>query len=194
MSMDIIEISGHAGTNYAERLKEEQEPDRTEKEKEVKKAKEGAKAFGQKAEPQDEYISSEKSGVKPSGLYRVGQDENGNRKIYYDDPKKADKADGQENLRVKPEDSEEGNDGALKAKLGQPEDSEKKCVGSTDQVDREIRELKAKKQQLEQQLQSAEGDDGKVKDLEKKLAQVESELSRKDNDTYRKQHSQFTDL
>lgn len=28
--------------------------------------------------PKDEYISSEKSGSKPSGLYRLGQDENGN--------------------------------------------------------------------------------------------------------------------
>lgn len=192
MSMEINGSGSHARINYADRLKEEQAPDRTEKE--VKKAEDGAKAVGQKAEPHDEYISSERSGTKPSGLYHVGQDENGNRKIYYDDPKKADKADGQENPRVKPEDSEEGNDGAPKAKAGQPEDAEEKCVGNTDQVDREIRELKAKKQQLEQQLQSAEGDDGKVKDLEKKLAQVESELSRKDNDTYRKQYSRFTNL
>ena len=41
--------------------------------------------------PKDEYISSEKSGNKPSGLYRMGQDENGNPKILYDDPKKAEK-------------------------------------------------------------------------------------------------------
>ena len=30
--------------------------------------------------PKDEYISNEKSGSKPSGLYRLGQDENGNPK------------------------------------------------------------------------------------------------------------------
>ena len=42
--------------------------------------------------PKDEYISSEKSGSKPSGLYRLGQDENGNPKVMYDDPKRAAKA------------------------------------------------------------------------------------------------------
>ena len=30
--------------------------------------------------PKDEYISSEKSGSKPSGLYRLGQDENGKQR------------------------------------------------------------------------------------------------------------------
>lgn len=33
--------------------------------------------------PKDEYISSEKSGSKPSGLYRLGQDENGNPKVIF---------------------------------------------------------------------------------------------------------------
>lgn len=42
--------------------------------------------------PKDEYISSEKSGSKPSGLYRLGQDENGNPKVMYDDPKRVAKA------------------------------------------------------------------------------------------------------
>ena len=47
----------------------------------------GWKNSGKLPEPQDEYISSEKSGKKPMGLYRIGQDENGNRKIFFDDPK-----------------------------------------------------------------------------------------------------------
>ena len=42
--------------------------------------------------PKDEYISNEKSGSKPSGLYRLGQDENGNPKVMYDDPKRVAKA------------------------------------------------------------------------------------------------------
>ncbi len=38
--------------------------------------------------PKDEYISSEKSGSRASGLYHMGKDENGNPKVLYDDPKK----------------------------------------------------------------------------------------------------------
>lgn len=160
MSMEINGSYNRAVNDYAKRMEEEQPLDRTDKEKEVKGTQNDVKASA----PSDEYVSSEKSGARPSGLYRVGQDENGNKKIFYDDPKKT----------------------------GQPEDSEEKCVGNTDQVDKEIRALKEKKKQLEQQIQAASGDESKVKELEKKLSQVESELSRKDNDTYRKQHSQFT--
>lgn len=129
--------------------------------------------------PHDEYISSEKSGEKPNGLYRVGQDEDGNKKIYFNDPKKADR-------HGQPEK-------APKVNGEEPADGEEKCVGNTDQVDREIRELKEKKQKLEQQLKEASGDEKKTKELENQLAQVEQELAQKDNDTYRKQHSTFTD-
>lgn len=66
------------------------------------------------------------------------------------------------------------------------------CVGNTDKVDQEIKKLKEKKQELEQQLRSACGDEKKIRELEKKLARAEQELSRKDNDAYRKQHSVFS--
>ena len=112
--------------------------------------------------PKDEYISSEKSGNKPSGLYRMGQDENGNPKVLYDDPKKVQK----------------------KSATGKAEE----CTTNTDAVDREIEKLKEEKRQLEQQIQ-AETDDEKVKELEKKLAQVEAELNQKNNDTYRRQNA-----
>ena len=112
--------------------------------------------------PKDEYISSEKSGNKPSGLYRMGQDENGNPKILYDDPKKVQK----------------------KSATGKAEE----CTTNTDAVDREIEKLKEQKRQLEQQIQ-AETDEKKVKALEKKLAQVEAELNQKNNDTYRRQNA-----
>ncbi len=59
---------------------------------------------------------------------------------------------------------------------------------------REIKELKEKKKELEQQIKSASGDEEKVKELESKLAQVERELSQKDNDTYRRQHSTFSQV
>ena len=48
--------------------------------------------------------------------------------------------------------------------------------------------MKEEKRQLEQQIQ-AETDENKVKELEKKLAQVEAELSQKNNDTYRRQNA-----
>lgn len=65
-------------------------------------------------------------------------------------------------------------------------------MGNTDKVEREIRELKEKKKELEQQIHSAAGDEKKVKELEKKLADIENELSQKDNDTYRRQNTVVT--
>lgn len=120
--------------------------------------------------PKDEYISSEKSGSKPSGLYRLGQDENGNLKVMYDDPKRAAKA-----KDVQPKE--------------EPAKKAEKCTTNTDIVDREIEKLKEEKKQLEQQIKAAAGDKEKVKVLEKKLAQIERQLSQKDNDTYRRQNA-----
>ncbi len=129
--------------------------------------------------PNDEYISSEKTKEKPSGLYRLGQDENGNPKVLYDDPKKAG-------------DAKEEKQPAVNAAAPQKPEEEK-CVGNTNAVDREIRKLKEKKQELEQQIRSASGDEDKVKELEKKLAQVENELKMKDNDAYRRQNTSFSE-
>lgn len=153
MSMEINGRYGQYPTDSAERLKEAQE-----KTKETPNVQNNDKESDKKTDQQDEYISSERSGAKPSGLYRVGQDENGRQKVFYDDPKKP----------------------------------AEKCTGNTDQVDREIEELKEKKKELEQQIRLASGDEKKVRELENRLAQVESELSQKDNDTYRRQHSNFS--
>ena len=120
--------------------------------------------------PKDEYISSEKSGSKPSGLYRLGQDENGNPKVMYDDPKRVAKA-----KDVQPKE--------------EPAKKAEKCTTNTDNVDREIEKLKEEKKQLEQQIKAAAGDKEKVRVLEKKLAQIEGELSQKDNDTYRRKNA-----
>ncbi|MCI8514524.1 MAG: hypothetical protein HFI93_07870 [Lachnospiraceae bacterium] len=73
-----------------------------------------------------------------------------------------------------------------------PEDikgEERTC--NTDKVDREIEKLKKKKQKLEQQI-NTETDESRKAELEKELAQVESELKQKDNDAYRRQHATFT--
>lgn len=179
MSMEITNGNySHYKPGYAEKPEAERPLDRAEKTEETKRAQNDEKASDKIPVPHDEYISSEKSGDRPSGLYRVGQDEDGRKKVFFDDPKKSDNADVDEQPKVKSDN---------------PEKSEEKCTGNTDKVDREIRKLKEKKKQLEQQIKEASGDDKKVKELEKELAQVENELSQKDNDTYRRQHSTFTE-
>ena len=163
MAMRIYGNYVHSGTDYAERAKEKQAAERAEKVKEVWNAAEEKNA-GKLSEPQDEYISSEKAGQKPTGLYRVGQDENGNWKIFFDDPK-ADHAKEQDDRSEKNEDGKAPKVGG--DSQGKPAE---KCVTNTDKVDREIKKLK-----------------------EKKLTQVENELSQKDNDTYRRQNASVSE-
>jgi len=182
MAMQIHGNYGHSGTGYAEKVKEKQAAERAEKAKEVEKAAEEKKS-GRLPEPQDEYISSEKSGQKSAGLYRVGQDENGNRKIFFDAPEAG-------HVNGKGDRSEESEDGEAPEISGDSQGKPaEKCVTNTDKADREIKKLKEKKRQLEQQIQSVSGDEKKIHELEKKLAQVENELSQKDNDTYRQQNA-----
>lgn len=157
MSMKMNGNYNDFRTNYAEHLKAEQSLARVERAEEKDKVQKDSKVSDKIPVPCDEYTSSEKSGVKPSGLYQLGQNEDGSRKIVFDDPKK----------------------------------SEEKCVGNTDKVDREIEKLQEKQQWLEQQIQTVAGDEQKVRELQKKLAQVEAELRQKDNDTYRRQNSEF---
>lgn len=71
--------------------------------------------------------------------------------------------------------------------------SEEKVIGSTDKVDMEIKQLKNKKAQLEQQLKTVSEDTEKAAEIKKKIMEVESELKRKDNNTYRKQHMETID-
>ncbi|MBQ9647891.1 MAG: hypothetical protein IJV43_05975 [Oscillospiraceae bacterium] len=59
---------------------------------------------------------------------------------------------------------------------------------NTDQVDRELEQLRAKKQQAEQRLRT-ENDPYKRLALEEQLRQVERELSAKDNDAYRRRRA-----
>ncbi len=148
------------------------------------------KAQGSPTAPaRDEYIPEEKQ--EPSGHYWLGKDEDGQPKIYFDDPERA--ADAPEKQDERPDadgpDPGKGADGPDK----KASDSRKAeiCRGSTDKVDREIEKLKKKREELERQINS-ETDGAKIEELEKKLAQVESELRQKDNDAYRRQHSTFS--
>ena len=190
-----MQINGnhdYSRTDYAEWVKEKQDVEKVGKAKEAEKAAQDSGA-DRMFEAQDEYISSDKSRKEITGLYRIGQDENGNRKIFFDAPNKSDKTNGKEPQKAYEDSSKGGVEGkeskADEINQGKPAEV---CVGNTDKVDREIKKLKDKKQELERQIQSASGDEKKIRELEKKLAQVEQELSQKDNDTYRKQHSVFS--
>lgn len=173
MSVKINENCNHL-TDYAERLKEAQKICEAEKAQEANGDVNDAKASDNLSRQCDEYVSGEKSGEKPVGLYRIEQDKNGRKKIFFDDPNRLKKTDEQKQPKISGDN---------------PGKSSEKCVANTDKVEREIRELKEKKQQLEQQLRQALGDERKARELEKKLAQVENELNQKDNDTYRRQNA-----
>lgn len=133
----------------------------------------------------DEYVPEEKQAS--CGRYWLGKDEDGSPKIYFDDPEAAEAPAAPDAPRA------EDGDGSPPApeKSGEKVPEEERCVANTDKVDREIKRLREKREELEQRL-SSETDEAKVRDLERKLAQVENELSQKDNDAYRRQHTKFT--
>ena len=137
----------------------------------------------------DEYIPEEPR--EPSGRYWMGRDEDGQPKIYFDDPERAADAPEQPEDAPAAGESDPAGQGA-KGPEGKKDKGETwEC--NTDKVDREIEKLKKKQQELEQRL-NTETDEAKIKDLERQLAQVERELKQKDNDTYRRQHAVYTQL
>ena len=137
----------------------------------------------------DEYIPEEPQ--EPSGRYWMGKDEDGQPKIYFDDPERA--ADGPKQPEDAPEAEEpkQAGQGAKGPEGKKDKDETWEC--NTDKVDREIEKLKKKQQELEQRL-NTEIDEAKIKELEHQLAQVEQELKQKDNDTYRRQNAAYTQL
>lgn len=187
MAMEIKVNGSTCQTDYEDRLQAGRE-----KAAQAGNVQQEKQASDNRLAPHDEYISSEKSGEKPNGLYHVGQDEDGNKKIFFNDPKRTDKPDGNGKPGKASDDSKDNERKGPGVNGEAPDGGEEKCVGNTDKVDREIRELKEKKQKLEQQLKEASGDEKKTKELENQLVQVERELAQKDNDTYRKQHFTFT--
>lgn len=140
----------------------------------------------------DEYISG---GDKPSetpGIYQLRKDENGQSKIVFDRPDSK-KANGDlpsvASEPMKASESPENKD------IPEKSDNKKdgiRCTVNTDNVDAEIKKLKEEKQKIEQQIQSASSDEDKRQELEQRLSQIESELSAKDNDSYRKKHATYT--
>lgn len=188
MAMEVNSNYWDHKNGYLERLQEGQD-----KVREVGQGQDTENKSGDIPIPKDEYISSEKSGSRPGGLYHMGKDENGNPKVLYDDPQKIGSTDGNGEPGVRANSPEKDKEAEpLKVKSDHREDDAEKVTGDTDGVDREIEKLKKQEQQLEQQIRKAFGDERKTRELEKKLAQIERELSQKDNDTYRRQHTVFT--
>ena len=116
------------------------------------------------AENRDEYIPSEEK--EPIGLYSVTPDENGEPRISFD----------------KSEDNKSSND--------DNEPKEETVTGNTDNVDREIKNLRNKAQMLSRRISSA--DEETAEEIQRELEQVNAELAQKDNDEYRRQHTVFT--
>lgn len=124
------------------------------------------------AAKRDEYVPSEKD--EPIGLYSMEQDENGDPEIKFDDPNKTDKSDKSPNADEPEKEKSESEE----------------CTCNTDKVDRELKRLREKAERLEQQLRSA--NDEEAAKLQKQLAAVQSELSQKDNDSYRRSRAEFS--
>ena len=145
----------------------------------------------------DEYVPEESQ--EPSGRYWMGKDEDGQPKIYFDDPERAadtpKQPEGAPDARKPNTDAPEEPDPAGQGAKGPDgkKDKDETWECNTDKVDREIEKLKKKKEELEQRL-NTETDETKIKALEQQLAQVESELQQKDNDTYRRQHTTVRQL
>jgi len=165
-----MEISNRYGLDYIHKAQTEQTAKARERAEEAAKSKEKDKS---------EYISSEKSEKKPSGLYHMEQDKNGNPIIIFDTTKRAEEAE-----------SEQPKGAELKEVSDN--DRVKVTIGNMDKVKNEIKKLKEEKKQLEQQLKMAAGNEQKTKELKAKLAQVEAELSVKDTAEYKKQHAEYT--
>ena len=147
-------------------------------------------AQGRQLKPvMDEYVPEEPR--EPSGRYWMGKDEDGQPKIYFDDPERAADAPRQPEDVPEAEEPKQAGQGAKGPEGKKNKDETWEC--NTDKVDREIEKLKKKQQELEQRL-NTETDEAKIKDLERQLAQVERELKQKDNDTYRRQHTTVRQL
>lgn len=132
----------------------------------------------------DEYTQAP---PKPSaGLYYVGQDEEGQRQIFFDAPSDT------PNAQNAPEDAQDKEAYAAPAAPKKADKSET-LTTDTDKVDAEIRRLRNRQSELKQQVNQAANDPERQAELQKKLNQAENELRAKDNDAYRRQNAQYTE-
>lgn len=143
--MKINESGSYSRIKEEENLQAKRTIDRT------KEAKETDKTVDKASVPKDEYISSEQSGEKPSGLYRIGQDENGNKKLIYDAP---DKAGNAEEKCVANTDKVEREIRKLKEEKKELEQQVRAAAGDEEKV----KELEKKLADVENELSQKDND------------------------------------
>lgn len=123
-----------------------------------------------------------------AGLYRKAKDRDGNPTLRFDDPAKAKKEAEEASLAEKAAEEEK----AAKEKAAEEKKAEKAetktTTINTDRVDREIKELRDKIEDVSQELRTATGE--QAEKLEQQLLLDKIALRIKDNDTYRRAHSQ----
>ena len=81
MSINMYGSASHFKTNDTQYLKTKDSLYKMKKTEEAKKEQNDIKVSNEISVPHDEYISSKKSENKPSGLYCLEQDENGNCRV-----------------------------------------------------------------------------------------------------------------
>lgn len=160
-----------------------------------------AAASAKEAERCDRYIPEEREKGQTAGLYKVCYGADGRPGIQWENPEGRPARTPEESPEMEasanagpkgtPESRPAGQPEGEKPKTEDPKGSREgktgSCTGSTDRVDREIKKLKEKKEQLQKRLRTA-SDPQETENLKQQLIQVENELRAKDNDTYRRQH------
>lgn len=135
----------------------------------------------------DKYIHSDETAS--AGLYRKGKDDEGNPTIIFDNPARKTMPMDSENTTNAMDKKDSGEE---PAKAKDSEGGVTRCDMNADKVEEEIKKLKEKKAELEQQIaKAAENPDTQAK-LEKKLQQIENEIKVKDTDSYKRQHTEYT--
>jgi hypothetical protein len=160
----------------------------------------------------DGYIAGDFSPSKPTGVYSLGKDEDGNPKILLESPEASNHSPLVDESGAKPSDEAEKKTRSAKPSdeederdvPPEEEDEDEKSEKASDEkkttrtgtvntgkVDAEIQKLRQEKQRIALALSKAAGDD--QKDLQKRLEAIDSELRVKDTDSYRKQHSEYSE-
>ena len=161
------------------------------------------------AAPQNEYAEDRAYEVLPgegrrgTGLYSVKRGENGEKQINFDRPARFSAQIADKILASAPEteppaarqaaQGESAQDAPEGAKAAPAKAAEGgRTVADTGRVDAEIERLKEKQSLLKKRLASTDPEKKAV--LQKELDMIASELRMKDNDAYRRQNTQFTNL
>ena len=205
MAIGSVDASTLSSRLYADRTDsaQTQNVSAADKAKEAAQTESAAQTGGSDVS-HDEFIKSADKPEASAGTYRYEMDENGKQVITFDRPDSSSKSEAveEENNQEKDDTQSKEAEGSAAqsgkpAKSGGPQKSggsqgETKCTVNTDKVDAEIKKLKEEKKQIEQKLKNLQGNEEKRKELETRLNEINTELSIKDSDAYRKQNASTT--